>query len=165
MNIRLLNQSDAEEYKKIRLEALKDSPEAFSSSYEEEKSNSIEHYQNRIESYEAMIFGAYENGELTGIVSLVKESKIKLRHRANIYGMYVSKEKRKKGLGRELMKKTISKAKELKDIEQIHLSVTKKNEPAKRLYESLGFEVFGIDKNALKIGEAYFDEDHMVLFL
>jgi RimJ/RimL family protein N-acetyltransferase len=39
------------------------------------------------------------------------------------------------------------------------------NDPAKRLYSSLGFKVFGKDKRAIKLDNAYFDEDLMVLFL
>jgi len=33
------------------------------------------------------------------------------------------------------------------------------------LYASLGFEVFGTEKRALKVGQRYVDEDYMVLFL
>ena len=36
---------------------------------------------------------------------------------------------------------------------------------AKRLYISLGFEVFAQESRALKIGDVYVDEDYMVLHL
>jgi hypothetical protein len=42
MDIRLLKPEDAEEYRKIRLEALKNNPESFTSSFEEEKEVSVE---------------------------------------------------------------------------------------------------------------------------
>lgn len=32
-------------------------------------------------------------------------------------------------------------------------------------YSSLGFEVFGTEKKAMKYNNIYFDENHMVLFL
>ena len=34
---------------------------------------------------------------------------------------------------------------------------------ARQLYRSRGFQSFGIEPNALKIGGAYVDEDHMIL--
>lgn len=34
---------------------------------------------------------------------------------------------------------------------------------AKKLYNSLGFEVYGVERNALKYNGQYFDEDLMVL--
>ncbi|MDX8361433.1 hypothetical protein [Cytobacillus sp. IB215316] len=42
MDIRPLDSSHAEAYQQLRLQALKDYPEAFASSYEEEKEFSIE---------------------------------------------------------------------------------------------------------------------------
>ncbi|WP_316246610.1 GNAT family N-acetyltransferase [Sutcliffiella horikoshii] len=61
------------------------------------------------------------------------------------------------------MNVAINKAKELEKIEQIYLAVTAGNEPAKRLYTSLGFVTYGIDRNGLKIEDTYFDEELMVL--
>ena len=37
---------------------------------------------------------------------------------------------------------------------------------AKKLYSSLGFEVFGTEKNGLRLeNNIYFDVDYMILFL
>lgn len=63
------------------------------------------------------------------------------------------------------MVEAIKKANSLSGIEQIYLSVVTTNEPAKKLYVSLGFEFFGRGKRALKFDHTYYDEDHMVLFL
>jgi hypothetical protein len=38
-------------------------------------------------------------------------------------------------------------------------------EAARRLYRALGFEVYGYEKHALKVGATYVDEEHMVLWL
>ena len=46
MNIRILNSfEDARKYRSIRLESLKNTPEAFASSYVEEKDLSIEEFK------------------------------------------------------------------------------------------------------------------------
>ncbi|VEF47581.1 acetyltransferase [Bacillus freudenreichii] len=165
MGIRLLKPLDAEEYRNFRLEALKNSPESFGSTYEEEKENPLETYKDRFQSAKSFTFGAFENKKLIGVVTLVKESKLKLKHKANIFAMYVCPKNRGIGIGKCLMVEAIKKAKELGGIEQIHLTVVSTNEPAKKLYSSLGFKVFGKEKRAMKLDKKYFDEDHMVLFL
>ncbi|MGM7722919.1 hypothetical protein [Metabacillus sp. Hm71] len=90
MEIRLLNPLDAKNYLNLRLEALQSSPEAFSSSYEEEKDHPVEKYEIRFRAQDSFTFGAFENEKLFGAVTLVKEKKLKLKHRANIFAMYVS---------------------------------------------------------------------------
>ncbi|MFY9951539.1 MAG: hypothetical protein WAK27_22750, partial [Candidatus Sulfotelmatobacter sp.] len=50
-------------------------------------------------------------------------------------------------------------------IEQIMLSVATTQNAAVSLYRSLGFEPFGCERRALKIGDQYVDEEHMVLFI
>lgn len=165
MIIKQLQAGDANDYQKLRLQGLKDHPTAFGSSYEEEKEYTVEAYQSRLQSKDVFTFGAFENEKLVGVVTLVKERKLKLRHRANIYAMYVAPDTRGKGIGKALLEEAIRKAKSLKGIEQIYLSVESTNEPAKKLYSSVGFEVFGQDKRAMKINDSYYNEDHMVLFL
>lgn len=164
MQIRLLHLNDATSYREIRLEALLTHPEAFSSSYEEEKEYSIEKYMNRLKAETTFTFGAFENDQLIGVVTLVLETKNKIRHRANIVAMYVTPEKRRFGIGKNLMLEAINKAKNIEGIEQLYLTVTATNEPAKKLYHSLSFESYGIDKRALRVNETYFDDELMVLY-
>jgi len=52
----------------------------------------------------------------------------------------------------------------LPGMEQVALAVSSQNAGAKSLYESLGFEVYGCERRALKIGDAYVDEELMVLY-
>ncbi|MCG1023228.1 GNAT family N-acetyltransferase [Sutcliffiella horikoshii] len=163
MKIRQLSATDAVDYRDVRLEALKNNPEAFSSSFEEELEYGSEVYEGRLSHEHIYTFGAFVENRLVGTVTLICETKKKIKHRATVVAMYVLPEQRKSGVGKALMNEAITKAKELKDIEQIYLAVTANNEPAKRLYNSLGFDTYGVDKNGLKIGDAYFDEDLMVL--
>ncbi len=163
MKIRQLTPTDAENYRNIRLEALKNKPEAFSSSYEEEVEYSVEKYRSRFNNDHTYTFGAFEGENLVGTVTLICETKKKIRHRATIVAMYVKPDQRKLGVGKTLMTMAINKAKELEKIEQIYLAVTVGNEPAKRLYTSLGFVTYGVDRKGLKIDGTYFDEELMVL--
>ncbi len=165
MNIRLLVPTDAANYKKLRLEALQTSPEAFAASYEEEMNTPIEMYEERLSSEVSFHFGAFDEDALIGVVSLVQETKLKFKHRANIYAMYVTPSKQGQGVGKTLMTYAIEKAREIEDIEQLYLAVVTKNTSARNLYQSLGFEVFANDRHAMKLGDQYLDEVHMVKFL
>ena len=48
-------------------------------------------------------------------------------------------------------------------MEQIQLSVVTTNESARRLYRSLGFQVYGLEPAALKLDGRDLDEEHMYL--
>ncbi|NLP50083.1 GNAT family N-acetyltransferase [Bacillus sp. RO1] len=165
MKIRQLTPTDAENYRTIRLEALKNKPEAFSSSYEDEVEYSVEKYRDRFNNDHTYTYGAFNEDNLVGTVTLLCETKKKIKHRATIVAMYVKPDQRNLGVGKALMNVAINKAKELKGIEQIYLAVTASNEPAKRLYTSLGFGTYGIDRHGLKINDTFFEEELMVLML
>jgi RimJ/RimL family protein N-acetyltransferase len=61
------------------------------------------------------------------------------------------------------MVELIRRARLCEGLEQINLTVMSDNEPAKKLYTSLGFTIYGVERNALKYKGRYFDEDFMVL--
>ncbi|UYZ22887.1 GNAT family N-acetyltransferase [Mesobacillus jeotgali] len=164
MEIRRLNGGDAEMYRALRHEALLKNSEAFGSSYEDERNFAASDYGQRLDSKLTYTFGAFDGEQLVGVVTLVPEGKAKLKHRANIFAMYVTSSQRGQGTGRLLMKKAIQQATEITSIEQIYLTVNASNEPAKKLYSSLGFKTYGLDKNAMLIEGTYHDEELMVLF-
>ncbi|MEK3855982.1 GNAT family N-acetyltransferase [Cytobacillus sp. FSL H8-0458] len=164
MEIRLLHPDDAEIYKELRLEGLKKNPEAFGSSYEEEFGRPPEVYGERFKGDNSFHYGAFEDGELIGVVSLVRDTGLKMKHRSNIYAMYVTESARKNGVGKSLVSKAVEKARSWDGVEQIHLAVMSENTPAKKLYASFGFEVYGKEKHALKIDGKYYDEDLMALY-
>ncbi|NHM30274.1 GNAT family N-acetyltransferase [Neobacillus terrae] len=164
MKIIILGPENAGLYRDIRLQALKDHPEAFSSSFEEESAYTLERFSSRLNEDFIFTFGALMEDQLIGTVTLATERRNKLKHRANIAAMYVDPEYRRSGTGKKLMEEAIKKAKELEGIEQIYLSVTSTNEAAKKLYLSLGFTTYGKDIKALKINNRYYDEDLMAIY-
>jgi len=167
MNIRILNESDAELYQEVRLQALKMNPEAFGSTYERETKFTLETVVERIKpNKDKFVLGAFdENNLLVGLVGFVRESSQKTAHKGNVFGMFVAPEMRGQGLGKSLMLELIKKARNCNGVEQINLTVVSSNETAKSLYKSLGFQTYGIERNALKFNGQYFDEDFMVLNL
>jgi RimJ/RimL family protein N-acetyltransferase len=167
MEIKLLTPADASSYWELRLEALQLSPEAFASSYEDaiQRINPIEQVENNLRTEGNYTFGAFDQNKLIGVVTLVQENSLKLKHRANIFAMYVSPETRGQGAGKALLTEAINKAKTIEGIEKLNLSVVSTNEAAKNLYTQLGFKVFGVEEKAIKLKDKYYDDNHMVLFL
>lgn len=82
MKVRLLTPSDAESYWALRIEGLKNYPEAFATSYEEaiNKENPIEQVANNLKTKGNFTFGAFdEYEELIGVVTLIQEQHKKLQ--------------------------------------------------------------------------------------
>lgn len=166
-SVKILDESDAKLYQDLRLRGLMTNPEAFGSTYERESKFSLETVIKRIKpSKDKFVLGAFNEFDvLEGIVALVRETSMKTTHKANVYGMYVSKENRGSGIGKTLMCELINIAKQLGGLEQLNLSVISNNEPAKNLYKSVGFKTYGVERKALKFNGQYYDEDLMVLEL
>ncbi|PEU73057.1 GNAT family N-acetyltransferase [Bacillus cereus] len=164
--IRLLTKEDAEKYWELRLQALQVNPEAFVTTYEEaiRQENPIKRVESNLTAATSCTFGAFNaDHQLVGVVTLLTEEKEAYKHKGHIVAMYVDASNRRSGLACELIRKAIEKAREM-DLEQLILGVVSTNEPAKKLYESMGFQTYGIEKRALKINGVYSDDEYMVLF-
>ncbi len=114
---------------------------------------------------DSFTLGAFIENELVGIVSFTRDGydREKLRHKGVLFRMYVTKNFRGLGIAKKLIQELIDRAKKIKDIEQINLTVIANNVNAKVLYEKFGFQTFGSENNAIKWKGKYFTEDQMVL--
>jgi ribosomal protein S18 acetylase RimI-like enzyme len=165
MDVCELTSDDAKAYQELRLFALQESPTAFSSCYEEEVDRSLDMIKKRLGDEVAYTLGAFDQeGGLIGLATLYREQHLKNDHKAHLFGMYVSPEYRRQGIGKALLEEIIARARKL-GLRQINLSVNNANEAPVGLYESFGFERFGLEKDAMRIGEDYYDAAYMVLRL
>ena len=163
MNLRALEANDAGAFQKLRLFGLQESPSAFGSSYDEEKDRGIEQIQHHLAgSNERVFIGGFQENELVGVVGVGREHGAKGRHLAFVRSIYVAPSARCQGLGRNLLLAALEQASSWHGVEQVTLTVTANNEPAVRLYRSLGFIEIGRMPRALRLGSEYFDELNMV---
>ncbi|MGG5737020.1 MULTISPECIES: GNAT family N-acetyltransferase [Bacillus cereus group] len=165
--IRLLTKVDAEQYWELRLQALQVNPEAFITTYEEaiRQENPLDRVASNLTSANSCTFGAFnKENQLIGVVTLLTEEKEAYKHKGHVVAMYVDAQNRRNGLARELIANAIQRARDIK-LEQLTLGVVSTNEPAKKLYKSMGFKTYAIEKRAIKMNGVYSDDENMVLFL
>ena len=168
VQVRPLTEADAAEYHELRLRALREHPDAFTSSYEEDRLKPLAWAKARIarsaDKPGDFILGAFAGGRLVGIVGVSVDGRAKVRHKGEVFGMYVAAEHAGSGAGRALIAACVRRAAEA-GLEQLHLTVTESNERARTFYEKAGFRTFGVERKAVRIGERYFDKCHMSLDL
>ncbi len=100
--------------------------------------------------------------DLLGIAGFRRLVGPKHCHKGSLWGVYVRPAGRGTGMARRLIERVIEHARDR--VELIQLSVVSNNEPARRLYENLGFAGYGIEQRALKHDGVYFDKLLMVKF-
>ncbi len=154
-SIRRLNAADAEEFRALRLQALEECPESFTSDLGFEAGQPLEWFARSLR--EEYAFGAYVGGELSGVVVIrTNPKKPKIIHRAFVWGVYVGPNARGRGVARRLMEAAIAELPA--EVEVVHLGVSAQNPSAIRTYEGLGFRRYGLEEKALKIDGRYVDE-------
>lgn len=162
--VQRLTARDAAWLRQLRLDALVQAPESFGSSYEEEHTLTLEDIRERISpGDDGAMFGAYVEDTLAGMVGVGRQRKLKMRHKAHIWSLYVAPPHRGHGLARLLMQAAIVHARTMRGIRQVQLSVTASNTAATALYASLGFKIYGLEPEALCVNGALHDEALMAL--
>jgi ribosomal protein S18 acetylase RimI-like enzyme len=167
MEIRRLTEHDAQLFWQFRMLALETDPFSFVESPEELRQISVETYAERLRpgGAENFVLGAFSENALVGSVGFYQEAPAKRRHKGHIWGVFVMQSARQQGIARALMTRAIATAQTIPGLDQVFLTVSIPQEPARRLYQSLGFRSYGIEPRGIRIGSQSVDEEHMVLDL
>lgn len=131
-------------YRDVRLQALRDSPDAFGSTYGEEADRPDEAWQARLAAASASGQDKALFARCGGTVCGLVWCKLSAREpgRADLYQMWVAPASRGQGVGRALLDEAIEWA-TLGGAQRICLGVTVADTPAMRLYRAAGFRPFG----------------------
>ncbi len=167
ITVRSVTKDDVAAYWELRLEGLLRNPESFASSYEESVNQSMQSVLERIsETDDNYIIGAFHNNDnLIGMSGFIRDKRLKLSHKGLIWGVYVTANYRQRGIGKKMIEEIITRAKTLNGLTQINLSTMATNEAGIRLYQSFGFQTYGVEKKALRLDNVYLDEHLMALHL
>lgn len=150
-----------EDYKKIRIQALQDVPQAFL--------DDIDHAESEPESFwveraKKVTFAEIDE-KVVGIVGFYQEQKVKQKHIANVVGVYVLPEYRGMKIGYQLLAKVLEEIKKNEEIKVINLGVVDTQKAAMKLYKSFGFIEVGKIRYAVNVNGQYFDEYLMQMYL
>jgi GNAT superfamily N-acetyltransferase len=163
--IRRLTPADVAPYRALRLRALRDHADAFTSSYEEESLRPESAAAQRLaDTSSTRLWGAFVDGVMAGTVGLDFEQRLKARHKAMVIGMFVAPEFTRRGIARALIENLVRDAR-ASQIELLILTVTDGNHGAQQLYLDTGFVSFGIEPRAIRVQNRYFAKNHMYLNL
>ena len=160
-SVRRLGAADAAAYRALRLDALKRHPCAFRASFDEEAGQSLQEFAARLAA--DAIFGGFCDGALCGLAGLEIPQASNKRHKGTLFGVYVCPERRRAGLGAALVGAVIEHARGR--VEQLHAAVVITADPARALYHKLGFQAYGLEPRALKVGDQVFDQELLILRL
>ena len=167
--IRQLAPLDGAVYRDLRLRALREHPDAFTSSLEEESARALSWSVKRLEADPArphdFFLGAFVAGQLAGMVGLQGRYRAKERHNATVVGMYAAPEHAGLRLGGALMDALLARARALPELLQLDLTVTAGNARAEALYRNRGFVEFGRLERAIRVGDTFYAKVHMLLVL
>lgn len=156
--VRRLTADDIPALRTVRLEGLRNHPEAFSADPDAWEALTPEEWRSRV--MKGAWFGAFVDDALAGICAISSGYSPKTAHIGEFGAMYVRAGYRGKHVGDALVEATLDFARTR--FELVTLTVIVDNKPAIALYERHGFRTIGTTPRAIRIDARYFDEFHMV---
>jgi ribosomal protein S18 acetylase RimI-like enzyme len=163
IDIRPVTRAEAPAWRALRLEAMKNHPTAFMSSYEETVKRDPADFAARIPEPGGadVLMGVYEAGVLCGCAGFMREPGLKERHKGAMWGVYLQPALRGRGVAEALIGRLLDHARQ--HVSLLRCSVTIDNAAASALYARLGFVQYGIEPRSLRYEGRDYDEALLVI--
>ncbi|MEX0930565.1 MAG: GNAT family N-acetyltransferase [Candidatus Paceibacterota bacterium] len=151
-----------EEYRDLKLEALRNEPLAFSPGIEAYESYTDEDWQEELDKGQTppsmMLFAEEEDTEkLIGMIGIRFYELPRFQHNAGLQALYVTPEMRGQGVGKALVSEALNVIADNKQIENIVCEIVSSQEASLALHKELGFEVVGTLKKFISHEGEYYD--------
>jgi RimJ/RimL family protein N-acetyltransferase len=157
--IREANLAEAASFRELRLEALQNSPIAFSADYQKNFNQPAKYWEDLLSPHpdeSTMFIGEY-GGSLIAMTGVMRGNAPKTRHSAWVWGVYVTPQWRGLHIAEEIINSCIDWAK-ARNVVLIKLGVAAVNQPAIHCYERCGFKIYGTEPRAVLVDGEYYDE-------
>jgi predicted GNAT family N-acyltransferase len=155
MEIVKLSVGNWQEYKDLRLRALREDSQAFGANYEINYKYPEEEWKRRLNNASKgetnWLLFAKENDKLVGMIGAFLEDKA--IDVATIISVYVPSEERGKGISNNLMKSILKELTRNSFLKKVKLTVNKNQISAVNLYKKFGFEEVGTQQFKMGNGE------------
>lgn len=146
-----------QDYKNIRLRALKEEPQAYQTTYEEAFNEPEKAWGERLVASKLGENQWYAFARLDGKLIGMAGAFSKGNEIATIVSVFVAREARGKWISKKLLTYLISKIQKNDRITRLKLEVNPTQVPALKLYQRLGFKKTGSQKLILGDGKEYED--------
>ena len=159
MQARALLPSEAETWRRLRLEALKLYPEAFLTTVAEAEALPVAKIEARLAAGNTL--GVFDDEICLGCGTLIPNRYDLCRHRAEIGAFFVTPSAHGRGAGDALLLGLLQRARDL-GCWQLELFVAEGNRHAQRMYARHGFQAFGRLPNSILTDACPIDDVFMV---
>lgn len=102
------------------------------------------------------------DGEVAGNCQLRRNTNMKTRHRAGI-GIALMKKYWNQGIGTRFFEEMIAAAKAMDGVTQLELDFIEGNTRARALYEKMGFRIYAMRPNAIKLKDGRLLNEYMMI--
>jgi ribosomal protein S18 acetylase RimI-like enzyme len=159
--IRRLASADAAALKAIRLQSLRDQPDAYHSTADEWEVP-LDRFEETIRENPTFA-GVDSDGRLRGIAILgvTARPRRQTRHKCEIWSVYVEPAARGRGLARRLVEACIAEARRL-GFEAVLLTASAHLTHVVALYEQMGFQIYGTERGMVKLADGRYIDDHLM---
>jgi ribosomal protein S18 acetylase RimI-like enzyme len=161
--VRRLSPDDFDLYSDLRLQGLIECPAAFTTDAEAWRRaprSTLEAHLDPARS-DAPVLGAWlDDDELVGLLGLNREQRDSVRHKAGLWGFYVAPPYRRRGVGTRLVTEMVGLA-GAAGLRQLRAVVPTSCVGALSLLEHLGFERYGLERDARLVDGVFHDQAYL----